>query len=443
MMGRFSKPPAEQPAGEFGKPGRTRRLPSFVTYGGLILMLIGSLDVWIRRDVGKLFSGIQWPLLGDFATTPHFVPASFGCLLAGFCLVWLALGRVLGARTSTLAAVVVLCIGAAVPLEIAFGNPLRLRDLLEDNTDSGEIYKFNHSLEDYANTGKLPSTSALPVPATMLDRFTSAAYFLGRGWYTAMVGALFIAFWGLVVSGPARVRILVGTVSIALCAGVCALFLVKPSVGQRYLTLALAAQAGGNFDLAASRYRIAMAWDSWHSSDAELQRRLGEMDALQNRRDTPEFHLYRGSLYQDKNSYETALFHYRAAARSPRLARVAAKSAAEACREYGKSIAPVSPSSAVAIFTEAHNFSPERLQTHFLLGATYLKCGDYPQTVIWMQRVLNMAKPNTPTAADACSTLADAYEKLGQGALARTYYARALKYDDESNARAFGALTGR
>ncbi|MBV9126706.1 MAG: hypothetical protein JO117_01330, partial [Verrucomicrobia bacterium] len=222
-----------------------------------------------------------------------------------------------------------------------------------------------------------------------------------------------------------------------------AVFLAKPYYASIQLNRAYLVQARGDAARATELYLATMRADRWYALGPELYEQIGEMDETRGVLDSPEYHLFKGQVFENGGVQPNAMSEYRLAARNGGdLAVVAHREAARVAAYYGLTLYNQQAySAALAQWQQAYEEDPFQLQALFYAARAHFDVGQYRETIAVGEQFCRRAS-NTYAMADVYSDMGDAYSKLDDHAKARVCYQMSFKLDYIINLHGLGALAG-
>ncbi len=409
------------------------------------LLLIGSFLVlgsvvlkWVQSPFSHNISGLKLSFLHDPGVTPHFTLVSVGVIsviVLGVGILFLKrLPFLLG-----LAAAVLLMFWAITPAQIAFREPSMLRRLTYELQvlPLQKIFSKDYLSQNYGAPELVPKRLVL---YSAWGRLVAAWSFLRLGWYCFGLGGLLIGAYAIAQIASGRLT----RVLTLLCLPVAAfiIVLIPPAIGQHYFTDgALAATYGRNQE-AVARYRMAIRWDGWHAHDIDLYAAIGSLQKQAGiSSGSAERRIARAVDLQSKNQFEAAIFELSQAEEAGgALAETAHRELALTRMSLGLALYRAGGAgSAVSHWESALAEDPSLIYVLPYLARGYYDIGRYEAGAETALRLAKLIKDHQYALANAYSTAADCYAKLGNDAVARRYYALSLAADPILN---YWALTG-
>ena len=333
-----------------------------------------------------------------------------------------------------------LALALAAPLQIAFSNPDILRRLASEFDQRQKVHAFTQAFLP-VNQGEEPDLWTTLEFDTIWDRLVTAWYFLTLGWYVFSVAALIVFGRGLSLLPARRLPALLAcTLALMiLFAG----FAAKPFYANLQLNRAYLAQARDEAGKAAELYRATIRLDRWYAMGPELYEQIGEIDESLGRLDSPEYHLYKGQVFENQGMQPDAISEYRLAARGGGdLATVAHREAARLSAYFGLTLyGQQAFGAALSQWQSAYEEDPFQLQTLFYSTRAQFNIGQYRQAITAGERFCRLAS-NTYALADAYSNMGDSYRRLDDHPAARSCYEKACQLHCIINEHGLGALAG-
>ena len=408
---------------------------------GCFLVLLSVVLKWVQSPFSHNVSGLKFSFLHDPGVNPHltlFSAGIMGAIVLGIGLLFLRrLPYVLG-----LAAAILIMLWAIAPAQIAFRQPSMLRRLTYELqvTPLQNVFAKDYLLQNYGSPELVPKRLVL---YSAWGRFVAAWSFLRLGWYCFGLGGLLIGAYAIAQMPSGRLtRVLT---LLCLPIGALAIILIPPAIGQHYFTDGAKAATHGRNQEAIDGYRKAIRWDSWHAHDIDLYATIGTLQkqaGVSPR--SVERHVARAVDLRSNNEFEAAIFEFnRAAEAGGALAATAQRELAVTRMSLGLALYGAGGiSSAVTNWELALAEDPTLIYVLPYLARGYHDIGRYQAGIEAAQRLAKLIKDHKFVLANAYSTVADCYAKLGQDAEARRYYALSLAADPILNYWALRGLAG-
>jgi tetratricopeptide (TPR) repeat protein len=338
--------------------------------------------------------------------------------------------------------VAVVLLALTVPLQMAFGNPDRLRALALENDQYRKMMEFSAAYLPL-NRGVEPTFWPRLELGTVWDRFISSCYFLGLGWYLLVAGGLLLLLTGLAYLPQAKARVLTALQALAAVALGMLLFVIQPLRAQRQLQQALVLRGEGQLEKAIQRFQNAMHRDSWWRLGPEVPRQIGELHEQLGRTDTGEFHLYNGFQMERKNLIPSALFEYQRAAETPALRKIGQRETARMLVEQGlRHYRNAVVGSALLSWQEALRADPRQMQAFYYMARAHYDQANLA-VALEANQILLSRTSHRLVQANVHANLGDCYQKLGSFAQARAEYEMSKKLDNTQNFRSLIGLVGQ
>lgn len=413
----------------------------WLLFMGCFLVLLSVVLKWVQSPFSQNISGLKFSFLHDPGVTPHltlFSPGIMGVIVLGIGLLLLRkLPFVLG-----LAAAILMMFWAIVPAQIAFRQPSMLRRLTYELQvmPLQNVFAKDYLLQNYGSPEVVPKQLVL---YSAWGRFVAAWSFLRLGWYCFGLGAFLIGAYAIAQMSSGRLTRVLTLLCLPL--GALVILLIPPAIGQHYFTAGAKAAAHGRNQEAIDGYRKAIRWDGWHAHDIDLYASIGTLQkqaGLSPR--SPERHVARAVDLRGKSEFEAAIFEFsRAAEGGGALAATAGRELAVTRLSLGLALYRAGGiSSAITNWELALVEDPTLIYVLPFLARGYYDVGRYQAGIETAQRLARLIKDHKFALADAYSTAADCYAKLGQNAEARRYYARSIAVDPILNYWALRGLAG-
>ena len=405
---------------------------------GCFLVLFSVILKWVQSPFSHNISGLKFSLLHDPGVTPHislFSASVLGLIALGIGLLFLRrFPALLG-----LAAAVIIMLWAIAPAQIAFRQPSMLRRLTYELqvVPLQKIFSKDYLLPNYGASEVVPKRLVL---YSAWGRFVAAWSFLRLGWYCFGLGGLLVGAY-VVVQMPSG-KLARALVLLCLPVGALVILLIPPAIGQHYYIDGAQAATFGRDQEAIASYRKAIRWDSWHAHDIDLYATIGQLQKQAGvSPGSAERHINRAVDLRSANEFEAAFFEFsRAAEAGGALSETVLREIAITRMSFGLALYRAGGiGSAVTNWELALREDPSLIYVLPYLARGYYDIGRYQSGIAAAQELARLIKDHQYALADAYSTAADCYAKLGQDAEARRYYARALVADPILN---YWALTG-
>ncbi len=409
------------------------------------LLLIGCFFVlgsvvlkWVHSPFSHNISGLRFSFLHDPGVSPHLSLFSVGFL----GLVVLGVGLVLSRKLPFvlgLAAAILVMLWAIAPAQIVFRQPSMLRRLTYELhvTPLQNVFAKDYLLQNYGSPELVPKRLVL---YSAWGRFVAAWSFLRLGWYCFGLGGFLIGIYAIAQMPTGKLaRVLT---LLCLPIGAFAILLIPSAIAQRYYTSGALAATHGRNQEAIDGYRKAIRWDGWHAYDIDLYATIGTLQKQGGLApQSAERHVARAVALRSGNEFEAAIFEFSLAEQAGgALGDTAHRELAATRMSFGLALYRAGGiSSAVTNWELALAEDPSLIYVLPYLARGYYDIGRYQAGIEAAERLAGLIKDHKFALANAYSTAADCYAKLGRDAEARRYYARSLAADPVLN---YWALTG-
>lgn len=409
------------------------------------LLLIGSFLVlgsvilkWVQSPFSHNISGLKLSFLHNPGVAPHFSLFSvgvMGVIVLGVGILFLKkLPFLLG-----LAAAVLLMLWAITPAQIAFREPSMLHRLTYELQvlPLQKVFSKDYLSQNYGAPELVPKRLVL---YSAWGRLIAAWSFLRLGWYCFGLGGLLIGVYAIAQMTSGRFTRLLTL--LCLPVGAFIIILIPPAIGQHYFTDGALAATHGRNQEAVAGYRKAIRWDSWHAYDIDLYAAIGWLQKQAGvSSGSAERRIARAVDLQSKNQFEAAIFELsRAEEAGGALAETAHREVALTRMSLGLALYRAGGvSSAVTHWELALAEDPSLIYVLPYLARGYYDLGRYQAGVEAALKLAKLIKDHQYALANAYSTAADCYAKLGNDAESRRYYTLSLAADPILN---YWALTG-
>jgi tetratricopeptide (TPR) repeat protein len=411
----------------------------------LVLCLVPLLVFrWVDFSLSRELYGYAFSIFGYAREHPSFIAGSFGVIAA---VLFIA-----GAAAIILRKPNIQCTVATALFVILEWAYLRLS--LGDSNLLVELLRQSNS---WLIIVGLPAPSATVEPGvwhhlyfdTIADRLVLGWYYLGLGWYVALIATAY-----LFVNGVRELsRRLVGrilTVFLACTLILVAFFLYGPVRAEQAFVAAVRKQSEGRPMEAIELYRQAMDLDTWYSWNPQIYGRIGQAYASLGRTDTPEYAIYDAERIFAQNQGKAfigdlpyAIDQYELVASAGGKIGVVARMRADDIRlTYGLHLFQVGAfGSAVREWESVLRTEPYNWLAAYYVGLGYPSLNQYPSLLEVSQRFL--AECGDPVAIGIFSNrLGDAHTRLGDLDTAHRDYFKSYHIDYTRNRAGISALVG-
>ena len=407
---------------------------------GLVLILH-----WVALTISNKVSGLHAPLFGYSRTHPANPLLSWGVLVALLFVVAAWSYSRKHWRILSLAGAVLLLTCLCGLLQVAYGEPVLLKQLVDEETDWVEVQKFQTRflptmlrVEESNSKGPQMTESI----ETIWDRLVVARYFMGMGWYLTVIVGLSCFFYARPrLSVQDRSRVSKGVLLMAAC--LASAFTVRSAMAHFLVSWGQTAEASGHPDVAIGRYRRAMRLDRWFAIHTTLYERIGAIDAAFGRSATLEYGLYRcQQLFAQKNFTEAIAELQRLIPKSGNQAPVLLDKEAQMWADYGGALySQHAIAAAIPAWESALAKNPGKWMANFGLSRAYFEMGRYDEVVTSTQRMLKEIR-DPALIAELDSNLGDAFTRLGKLAQAHIAYRTSYMIDLVYNWRGLSGTVG-
>jgi tetratricopeptide (TPR) repeat protein len=396
---------------------------------------------WVSFPLSNKLSGISFSMAGYVRGNTLPTPVSYGALAALILLVaavaiWRQRWGVTYAAGTALLTLVI-----AALYQVALGDPALLKDLAEE---ADWLNAANHFAQAYLplNLGNEATVWPFLNFDSLSGRLFSGWYFMGLGWYAALIAAL-----ALMAAGAGNIeraaRRWAGLTTAVLLLVLTAAFLAMPLMGQRALMAAFAADSRGDSVAASRLYQRAFDLDGWNALNFQLRERAGALDAALGKTTTADYTIFRAESFLKQNLIPSAIAQYDLlATRDGPLRSLAETRAVWLRTAYGLQLYQTGAlGAAVQYWESALHREPSMWLAVFYLARGYFAVGRYREAEEMAQRSVD--RVNDPQfIADLYSDIGDAQTReprLSSGHLA--YY---LSYEQDyaDNRRGLAGATG-
>lgn len=402
-------------------------------------LVIGSVILkWVQFPFSHNWSGLKLSLLHDPGVIPHTTPFSIGAIGVVVLLIGLLLWRQNFGLLGLVAAILVM-LWAIAPAQIAFRQPSVLRRLTYELQVAPllNVFSKDYLSQNYGSPELVPKRLVL---YSAWGRLNAAWTFLRLGWYCFGLGAIMIAIYA--INRLPGSRLTLSLLYLCLPVGALLVIVIPPVLGQHYFSNGLVAKTSGYNQQAIEDFHKAMRWDAWHAQDIHLYATIGQLQKQAGiDASSPERHISRAVDLREANDYAPAIFEFsRAAEAGGILGETAAREAAATRVTYGLALYRAGGAGgAVTNWELALAEDPSQIYALPYLARGYYDISRYQAGIDTSLRLAKLIKDHNYALANAYSTAADCYAKLGDDAIARRYYALSLAADPILN---YWALTG-
>ena len=407
---------------------------------GLVLILH-----WVALTLSDKISGLHAPLFGYSRTHPGSLLLSWGVLMAVlFAIAAWSYSRKHW-RVLSLAGAVLLLTCFCALLQVAYGEPVLLKQLADEETDWIAVQRFQARFlptilrsEESNSTGPKITQSI----ETVWDRLVAARYFMGMGWYLAVLVGVACFFYAMPrLSVQNRSRLAKGVLLMAACLAVA--MIGRAATAHILVSWGQIAEANGKPNVAIERYRRAMLLDRWFAIHPALYQWIGAIDANFGRLETLEYGIYHSELLFSQGNFTEALAELqRIIPKSGSLAPVLLEWEAQMWAIYGETLYKQHAiAAAIPAWESALAENPTKWIAGFGLSRAYFEVGRYQEAASLAQRLIKEVR-DPVLIAELDTNLGDAYIRMGELAKAHVAYRMSYLIDVVYNWRALSDVVG-
>jgi tetratricopeptide (TPR) repeat protein len=414
----------------------------FLVVPCLALLLLTK---WVAFTLSKQIQGLHLSILG-YAPGHHVNPLlSFGFIAAVLVLLAAVLYSRRHWRLLAICGTILLSVTLFASLQVAFLHSGLLKELLDEEIQAKGAADFTKKYLP-TNSGNEASDAigfkGLPTD-TVWQRFVAAWYFMGFGWYVAIVFGFAAFFCGIARTPKTGHRLALSTLSImAMCA------LAMAGSGRSLLAhLAFVrgqqAESKGNLQGAITQYREAIRLDGWYAINTDVYQRLGAIDSALGSTNTFEYRIYHAELMLSENDYPAAIAEYeRVLETEGKDTRFLRSRTFEIINLYGTQLYQAGAiGSAVVAWQSVLALAPDQWLAVYCLSTAYFDTGRYQESIDLIEGLLKgLADPQL--RANLNSNMGDAYTRLGDYQHAHLAYRYSYFVDNILNWRALMSLVG-
>jgi|GEM_PF-3457305 len=407
------------------------------------LVLLGH---WVSLTISNQISGLNLSILGYLPDHPHHSLFSWGVVAAVLFLIAAVsyafkLWRVLAL---TGAALLWFCLCGV--LQLGLGEPALLRRLAAEEAQWTGLQQFQNAFlpttlrQEESNTAGPPMAASIE---TVYDRLFAARYFMGTGWYAAIVVGLLCFFYGKarLASAQERSRLTKGALLVAGCLTVA--FVSRSALAHTLVAWGQSAEAHGDPDLAIRRYRRAMQLDGWFAVHTQLDQRIGAIDAEFGRVETVEYSIYCSEMLASAGNYAEAISELeKILPRAGKRAAILREREAEMWTDYGTQLYKEHAiAAAIPAWEAALAKDPASWLAGFCLCRAYFEVGRYQESVTLTQSLIKVVR-DPVLIAELDSNLGDGEMRLGKISDAHVAYRLSYLIDYVYNWRGLSGVVG-
>ncbi len=396
---------------------------------------------WVSYPLSPPIAGIRFPLFMHFSSSQAPVFISYGGL-SGILLLLAGVAFCRGNyRNIRLTAIALLFLVVSAPLQVAFVDPELLDRLTREADWQQRAIEFSSKFLP-ANLGsEVIIWSTLPL-RTVADRSVAGWYFMGLGWYAALLIALLLLITGLQgVSLRSSLRFALLTAVLMLLA--CGVLLARPLLAQYASVEGTRAEAQGDLNTARYYYLRTKQYDEWNSFQIDFHERLGFVDLTLGRTDSSDARMYLAErmVHQDR-TLEAITEYQQLAASKNEVAPVARTRLADLWTGLGVQLYETGAfGQAVNAWRQALKYEPSNHLAAFCLTRGYFAIGMYHEAANLADELSNISDPTF--RANAYCNRGDALSREDSLAAAHILYKRAYDLDYVFNRRALRSTMGQ
>ncbi len=412
---------AAEPLARAAEPGRGP-VPRIVGTIGSLLIAASAFLAWIES-----------PLRGGAAAS-HLTIALLLAVVAGACCL-LGLVRLTAVAASLALA---LCVFVLASLSL---RDARLWALVNDNAQYSAIIRFSDLFLPW-NKGADPLLEHDLVTDGLTDRVAASVYFMGRGWWLCLSGALLALLacvWARPFAAGAWSAITLGVSLFGAAA-----LLRQPLAGELSAARADRDLTYARFDAALRQYASAQRDSAQVAYSEPIWRRIGEAQYRLGRANDPSARFYVAARATAMGDVDQGIGVYMPLAQdaSEPLRSLARRELSSALIEkaraaYQEKRVP----QAIGLWERALALDPEQAQAAFYLSRAYFDVGRYEQGIA-MGRFASTAIRDRRIRADLQCNIGDSFMRLNRLEEARLAYEAARRLDPSQNYRMFRSLGG-
>jgi hypothetical protein len=407
----------------------------------LLVCIPGVLHLgWVGFPLSRPLTGAAFPLVVQWHAGSQPMLVSYGAA-ASVLLVFAAVARWRESFTQLYwAGGALLVLATVAVLQVAFRDPVMLRRLADeaDWQQAAQQFTLRYLPTNLGSENVVWQTLALD---TVQGRLAAGWYYMGCGWYLALIAGLITAAVGLSgAAAMARVRLTAVTVSLLVL--VSGIFLDGPLEAHRAVVEGASAEARNDPHRALEHYLAALKLDEWDALRIDIRERIGKVRADLGQTSTPEYRIYRAEALLDQGRSSDAIGQYEKLESSEgSLAALARSRAAAIWTNLGLQLYAIgSFGGAVQAWQQALAQVPSHWLAAFLLTRGYFVIGRYAEATELAKGFLNSSDP--VFVANLYSNLGDAYTRAGDFAGGHVAYGSSYTSDYVYNRRGIASLVG-
>jgi tetratricopeptide (TPR) repeat protein len=403
------------------------------------------LTKWVAFTLSKQIQGLHLSILG-YVPGHHVNPVlSYGCIAALLIAVAGVTYSRRHWRSLAVTGLLIVALAFFALLQTAFLHPGLLKELTEEEIEAKAAADFSKRYLP-TNTGSEPSDTiglkGLPAD-TVWQRFAASWYFMGFGWYVAVVCGLSAFLYGICRTLRTIDRLRIAGVMLCLIGALAVACAIRPSLAHLAFVRGQEAESKGDLAKAIKNYREAIRLDSWYSINPDIYQRIGAIDQLFGRLDTFEYGIYYAELMISENNYPAAIAEYEklVTTAGPRSHFLKTR-LFEIWNSYGIELyAAGAIGAACGAWQSVLELAPHHWLAVFCLSKAYFDTGRYQEAIDLIQELVKgLADPEL--RANLHSNMGDAYTRLGDYYHAHLAYRYSYFVDNILNWRALTSLVG-
>lgn len=409
------------------------------------LLLLACIPVslqsgWLGFPLSHTLAGMSFPILRQYHVGSGPALASYGAAV-GILFLFASIARWRDNFDQLYwAALGILLLVATALVQVAFGDPLMLRRLVDEADWQQAAQQFALQYLPSNRGFEYVVWRTLPLD-TVGQRLIAGWYFMGDGWYATLIAA--VATWGIALNNVTGLRCIR---RVALTGGLLVLvfgvFLARPLVSQHKIVEATRAEARGDAKNALDQYQSALALDRWNALRIDIRERVGIIHADLGQTGTADYRIYRAEASLKQGRATDAVREYeQLEASGGAVAALARSRIAMICTDFGLQLyATGAFGGAVQAWQKALAQVPSHWLAAFLLTRGYFAIGQYSQTAELAQRLVKASDPIF--VANLYSNMGDARTRAGSFGEGHVAYSSSYLNDYVNNRRGIASLIG-
>ena len=400
---------------------------------------------WVALTLSNGLTGLNSSIFGYVPSHPQNSLVSWGVLASLLFAVSAWTYSRKHWRTLALVGAALLLMCLAGLLQLAYGEPILMKRLADEEAQVVAIQRFQNSFlpvllrEEESNSSGPAITANIQ---TAWDRAVVARYFMGSGWYLALVVGLLAFFYARArLSARDRSRATWGAMmmAVALVIG----FSWHAVVAHVLVAMGQVAEVRGDTRVAIQRYRLAMRLDGWFASHTALYQRIGAIDANFGRVNTLDYGIFLAERrYAQGNFVESIGVLEKLTPRAGTLAAVLRVRESQIWTEYGYALYKAHAiAAAIPAWQTALARDPTRWYAGFCLSRAYFEAGRYDEAITLTQRVIKAIRDPVTIAQLDCN-LGDSLTRTNELQQAHIAYRQSYLLDYVYNWRGLTGVVG-